>query len=109
MEERKLERLHPGLPVSDVQGAKIGTVAHVYQEERDLSATAPIVAEGTPAPPGEKVIEVKTGVLGLGKHLFIPAREIETITDDQVILDRSREEVEAEQGSVQLPNLTRLT
>ena len=106
MDELKLDRLQPGLPVSDVRGDKIGTLAHVYQQERELRG--PEGAAPAPVPPSEKVIEVKTGVFGLGKHLFVPAAAVETVTDDQVVLNRPREEVEVEARSEPPPNLTRL-
>jgi hypothetical protein len=95
MDDVKMARLHTGLPVSDVHGDKVGTLAHVYHQE----------SAGGPA---ERIVEVKTGFLGLGRHLYVPARAIETVTDDQIILSDPREDL-AEDWSSRPPNLTRLT
>src|SRR3954451_4529838 len=58
MDEVKLARLVPGLQVCDVQGTNIGTLSHVHQFATDDATPTPAVAD--------KVIEVKTGPLGLG-------------------------------------------
>ena len=52
-DEREARQIAPGMDVCDVSGEKVGTVAHVHHR--------PAVRE---------VIEVKTGPLGLGKHLY---------------------------------------
>ena len=87
MDEVKLARLVPGLQVCDVQGTKIGTLSHVHQFATDDATPTPAFAD--------KVIEVKTGLLGLGKHLYIPTQAIEMVTDDNIVLNRPRAEVEA--------------
>lgn len=38
MEDTRLDRLHPGLPVSDVRGDRIGTVAQVYRLGADATS-----------------------------------------------------------------------
>jgi hypothetical protein len=103
MEEQRLDRLHPGLPVSDVRGDRIGTLAHVYGRVAEKDARGP---SGTTM--SEKVVEVRTGLLGLGRHLYVPAQAIETVTDDQVILDRPREDLDAPDWSSRPPDLTQL-
>ena len=100
-EEVKLGRLVPGLPVCDVQGTKIGTLAHVHQQQAEDATATPAVED--------KVIEVKTGPLGLGKHMYIPTQAIETVTDDHVILNRPREEVDASDWTTRPANLRQLT
>jgi len=105
MDEVKLDRLHRGLPVSDVRGDNIGTLAHVYQQE----STDPATESALHAPmPTEKVIEVKTGVFGLGKHLYVPSAVVETVTDDQVVLSRPRDEIESMEWMDRPPNLKKL-
>jgi len=102
-EDIRLGRLQPGLQVCDVLGEKIGTLAHVHQQEHadqpssEASAATPSMAD--------KVVEVKTGPLGLGKHLYIPTPAIETVTDDQVVLNRRRDELESEDFSTRPDNL----
>ena len=58
-----------GMDVCDVSGEKVGTVARV----------------------GE-VVEVKTGLFGLGTHLFVPPSEVDGVTEAGVILRHSKNE-----------------
>jgi len=109
MEEVKFERLHPGLPVCDVRGEEIGTLAHVHGHEPPRESAEAEDPTVTFAPVGEKVLEVKTGFLGLGKHLYVPAHAIEMVTDDEVIVGRPREELQAEEWRTRPPDLIRLT
>lgn len=89
-EEPTLGQLIPGLSVSDRDGNKLGTVERVYR--RDPARTTPDDSEaGTVS---EEIVEVKTGLFGLGKHLYVPMRAVETVTEAGVFLDRPREEVE---------------
>jgi hypothetical protein len=106
MDDVKMTRLHTGLPVSDVYGDKVGTLAHIYNRE---SATDPGSSQSGPTAPPEKIVEVKTGFLGLGRHLYVPAHAIETVTDDQIVLNYPRDELAEEDWSSRPPNLTRLT
>jgi hypothetical protein len=108
MDEVKLDRLQPGLPVSDVRGDNIGTLAHVYEQAPTHEVAAPEGAASAPMPPSEKIIEVKTGVFGLGKHLYVPSAVVETVTDDQVVLNRPRDEIESSEWSERPPSLTKL-
>ena len=73
----------PGMEVYDTFDHKLGTVAHVH--------------EG-PVGPGEipganDVLEVKTGFLGLGKHLFIPRSAIRDVTEGGAFVGHSRDEI----------------
>jgi hypothetical protein len=58
-----------GMDVCDVGGDKIGTVAVVHRSREH------VLARGMPDESlkvrGE-ILEVKTGLLGLGKHLHVP-------------------------------------
>src|SRR5262245_20341313 len=65
MDEAQLRLIQPGMDVDDVNGEEIGTVTHVHWEEA--------------APLGEGVLEVKTGLFGLGKHLRIPMSAVEEV------------------------------
>ena len=56
--DQDARQITPGMDVCDVSGEKVGTVARV----------------------GE-VVEVKTGLLGLGKHLYVPPTEVDAVTD----------------------------
>jgi hypothetical protein len=92
MDESQLRLIRPGMDVDDVDGKGIGPVAHVHW------------AEG--APLSEGVLEVKTGLLGLGKHLRIPMSAVEGVVvhadpstalpagGGDVILSKSRAEIE---------------
>jgi uncharacterized protein DUF2171 len=89
MQERYLGRLESGLDVCDVRGDKIGTVARVYRKDPAL------ISSGTSAaPPRDEVLEVKTGFLGLGKHLFIPLSAIQEVNSGCVFLGRTKDEAE---------------
>ncbi len=63
-----------GTGVCDVSGEKVGTVARVHRFA------------------AQEVIEVKTGLFGLGKHLFVPADEVDGITEGGLILKHSKYE-----------------
>jgi len=58
------------MDVCDVSGEKVGTVAHVYTE----------------------AIDVKTGPLGLGKHLYVPPNAIDEVTEGGVILRHPKQD-----------------
>jgi hypothetical protein len=63
------------MDVCDVSGEKVGTVARVYHRDgvRD-------------------VIEVKTGPLGLGKHLYVQSEQVDAVTDAGLILKLPKQE-----------------
>jgi hypothetical protein len=77
MDALDLGKVHSGIDVCDVRGDKVGTVAHVYRH-----AVAPLAEAGeVAARPHREVVEVKTGPLGLGKHLYIPLGAIDDLND----------------------------
>lgn len=86
MEERYLGRIVPDMDVCDVNGDRIGTVARVHRRE-------PATIGGEGRPDQEDVIEVKTGFLGLGKHLYVPLSAIREVTQACVFLGASRDDV----------------
>jgi hypothetical protein len=89
-EEPTLSQLTPGVSVSDKDGNKLGTVERVYR--RDPARTTQ--DDGGAGAVSDEIVEVKTGVFGLGKHLYVPMRAVETVTEEGAFLDRPREEVE---------------
>jgi len=96
MLERQLSHMKPDMDVCDVTGDKVGHIAHVYRyAEIPIGAGGaanPAVIEGRP--PDDGVIEVKTGFLGLGSHLYIPFRAIQETLSDSVFVSKSKEEFE---------------
>jgi hypothetical protein len=76
-------RVAPGMDVCDANGDKIGTVARMHQ---------PAMVGGGSGGAGEgSIIEVKTGILGLGKHLYIPASAIQDLTEGCLFISASKD------------------
>ena len=95
MQERYLGRLKSAMEVCDLSGAKVGTISRVY---RHADAAVGASGAGTPAVPAElprdEVMEVKTGFLGLGSHLYIPLSAVHDTLDDCVFVSKPTEEFE---------------
>src|SRR4051812_40549845 len=72
-----LGRILPGMDVCDVTGEKVGSISHIYRFD---DATE----DQTSARAGEELIEVKTGFLGLGKHLYIPMEAVQEVLTDSI-------------------------
>ena len=89
MQDQYLGRIVQGMDVCDRDGEKIGSVAHAYRYDPAVVSRA----GGAGRLPYDELIEVKTGFLGLGKHLFIPVSAIGEITLGGVFLSKSAEEV----------------
>src|SRR5687768_17047986 len=83
MESREHPRITPGLDVFDVEGHKVGTVAHLH----DTGASD--------APTIDGYFEMKTGFFGLGKHYYVPYRAVKDITTGGAFLKRSRSDFDA--------------
>lgn len=73
--DRDIGQVTLGMDVCDVSGEKVGTVARVHHP----TAT-------------QEVIEVKTGPLGLGKHLFVQTEQVDAVTEAGVILRHAKQE-----------------
>src|SRR3954447_12447628 len=84
MRDWDLGQVRPGMDVFDFAGEKVGTVAHIHPQ--------PPEAGGEGAPAGEDVLDVKTGLLGLGTHFYVPAGGVEELTTAGVVLNRRRAE-----------------
>jgi hypothetical protein len=82
-----LGRITPGMDVCDVTGEKVGTIAHIYRFDEATD-------QSMPARAGDEFFEVKTGLLGLGKHLYIPMSAVQEVLTDSVFLSKSRETFE---------------
>jgi hypothetical protein len=93
MQERNLGRLKPDMEVCDVTGEKVGTIAYVY---RSADAVGDGISPATPGadPFNEEVMEVKTGFLGLGSHLYIPLGAIQETLVDSVFVAEPKEAFE---------------
>ena len=77
MPERYLGRIQAGMSVCDARGSRLGSVARVHRY--DAGAAIEERNDG-------EVLEVKTGVFGLGKHLYVPLGSIQEVVDDSVFL-----------------------
>ena len=86
-ELRFLGRVVPGMDVCDVRGDKIGSVAHVHQ----LSESAGSAVAGA----HDEILEVKTGFLGLGKHLYVPVSDVQEVLRESIFLSRPKEDFES--------------
>ncbi|HET7770640.1 MAG TPA: hypothetical protein VFN74_17835 [Chloroflexota bacterium] len=82
MESREHPRITPGLDVFDLEGHKVGTVAHLHDGASD-------------APAVDGFFEMKTGFFGLGKHYYVPYRAVKDITTGGAFLKRSRSDFDA--------------
>lgn len=67
--DQPARQISPGMDVCDVSGEKVGTVARVGD-----------------------VVEVKTGFLGLGTHLYVPSNAVDGVTEAGVILKHAKHE-----------------
>ena len=65
----------PGMDVCDVSGEKVGTVARIHH----------------PAP-ARDVVEVQTGLFGLGKHLYVPPDAVDGVTEAGPMLKHPKHE-----------------
>jgi hypothetical protein len=86
VQERYLGRIQAGMSVCDARGGKVGSVARVYRYDTAGVGAAMTMAEPSDAS-GDEVIEVKTGMFGLGKHLFVPVGSIQEVIEDSVFLN----------------------
>jgi len=75
------------MDVCDVGGDKVGSVAVVH---RISQPTDP-----APAAAPEEILEVKTGLLGLGKHLYVPMSAIQEVLSESVFISRAKEDFES--------------
>ena len=91
MQERYLGRIEPGMEACDSNGAKVGTVSRVYRHGPGAGGAA---ATAT-APPHEEIVEVKTGLLGLGTHYYVPMSAVRDATLSCVFLAKPKAEFDS--------------
>ena len=80
-------RILPGMDVCDVGGDKVGSIAAVHHV-----GEAP---DPAPASMPDDILEVKTGLLGLGKHLYVPMSAVQEVLTESVFLSRPKEDFES--------------
>ena len=91
MQEGYLGPIEPGMEVCDSNGDKVGTVARVYRHAALLRGTAE-----APAPEErDEVVEVKTGLLGLGARYYVPLSGIQDATPSCVFLAKPKADFES--------------
>jgi hypothetical protein len=106
VQERYLGKLEPHMDVCDSNGDKIGTIARVYRY--DLAT----VGAGTTAPaslPHDEIIEVKTGLLGLGHHYYVPLSAIEDVTTGCVFVKQPKDAIDQQGWDTRPSYLDELT
>ena len=74
-QEQQTRPIALGMDVCDVSGEKVGTVAHVYHPS-----------------PTQEVVEVKTGLFGMGKHLYVQPEQVDAVTDAGLILRHAKQD-----------------
>jgi hypothetical protein len=85
MQESELVgRVASGMDACDANGDKIGTVARVHQ-------LAAVGAGGGAAGRPTAIVEVKTGILGLGKHLYVPMSAVQDVTEGCIFLSATKD------------------
>ena len=94
MQERYIGRLEPGMDVCDIDGEKIGTIGHVYRHAYSSVGDTGNTAGNVATAPGEDIIEVKTGLFGLGKHYYTPFSAIHDVTSGCVFINKRRDDID---------------
>jgi hypothetical protein len=90
---RYLGRLEPGMDVCDVDGTKFGSISRVYRHEM-AAAMSSASTSNVGTMPREEILEVKTGLFGLGKHLYVPFSAIQDVTSGCVFVNESKDRVD---------------
>ena len=114
-EARYLGRLEPGMDVCDVDGNKFGSIARVYRHELAAATSGAtngggISDGGGPgAMPQDDIIEVKTGIFGLGRHLYVPFNAIQDVTSGCVFVNQPKDHLDDQGWDVKPDYLDELT
>jgi hypothetical protein len=80
------------MDVCDLDGEKVGTIGHVYRHE--LASVGTQGSGSVAAMPREDVIEVKTGLFGLGKHYYVPFSAIHDVTSACVFINQRKDDID---------------
>jgi len=86
------DRAAAGMAVLDAGGQQVGTVVQVHRRARVAPGDVGQVEE----PPHPAAVEVRTGFLGLGQHLYIPVDAIADVTGGGLVLTLRRDELDRE-------------
>ena len=78
-----------GVALRDIRLPPESLVAFVIRGGESLFPTG-----GTTLRAGDEILEVKSGLFGLGKHYYIPLSAIQEVLTDSVFLTKSREAFE---------------
>jgi hypothetical protein len=93
MQEGKyLGHLEPEMDVCDVDGNKFGSISRVFRHEMAAVGGGSTMTDMMPQ--HEDLIEVKTGLLGLGKHLYVPFSAIQDVTSGCVFVNMPKEQID---------------
>ena len=106
-EARYLGHLEPGMDVCDVDGNKFGTIGRIYRHELAMATAG--ASDTTSAAPHEDIIETKTGLLGLGKHMYIPFNAIQDVTSGCVFVNLPKDRIDEQGWDVKPDYLDELT
>jgi hypothetical protein len=87
-EARDVGPLERGMDVCDVLGDKFGRVSRVHRREVAVAGTSATTGE---AMPSEDIIEVQTGLFGLGRRLYIPVDAVEDIVGGAIFVKAPKE------------------
>lgn len=80
-------RIRSGMDVCDVGGDKIGSVGEVHHVSQVADPAATSVLD--------EIVEVKTGLLGLGKRLYVPMSAVQEVLAESIFLSSPKEEFES--------------
>ena len=86
MPEQYVGRLTPGTDVCDIDGHRLGKVARVYRDEFSGLPPARNAETAHDEPRRPDVMEVKSGLFGLGGRLYIPVSDIQDATEQCVFV-----------------------
>jgi hypothetical protein len=75
------------MDVCDVGGDKIGSVGEVHHVSQVADPAATSVLD--------EIVEVKTGLLGLGKRLYVPMSAVQEVLAESIFLSSPKEEFES--------------
>jgi len=76
------------MDVCDIDGEKVGTINHVYRHAYTTGSGSVSTA------PGDDLVEVKTGLFGLGKHYWVPFTAIHDVTSGCVFINKRRDDID---------------
>jgi hypothetical protein len=102
-ETRDVGPLERGMDVCDVLGDKFGSVSRVHRREMAVVGTSATSAE---ARPSEDIIEVQTGLLGLGRRLYIPVGAVEDIVGGSIFVKEPKEGLDERGWGTRPPGLS---